>query len=70
MLHEDRLFKTMSAVKGCIAECLRTPTPLSTLDHYLQGLRRNPHWNDREVAEVEATARRALEAAKRCVPPA
>jgi hypothetical protein len=69
MLHEDRLLKTMSAVKGCLAECLRTPAPLATLDNYVQGLRRSPQWDDKEVAEVEATARRALEAAKRSAPP-
>jgi hypothetical protein len=29
----------------------------------VQRLKRDPKWNDREVAEVEAAARRALEAA-------
>jgi len=66
MLHEDHLLKTMSAVRGCISQCLRTPAPLSALDQYVQDLRRNPQWDDNEVAEVEATARRALEAANRC----
>ena len=63
MRHEDQLFKTMSAVKGCVSECLRADSPWSALNHYVQGLRRNPQWNDDEVAKVEAAARRALEAA-------
>ncbi len=63
MRHEDQLFKTMSAVQGCLSECLQANSPWSALSHYVQRLRRNPQWNDREVAEVEAAARRALEAA-------
>jgi hypothetical protein len=63
MRHEDQLFKTMSAVQGCLNECLRAQSPWSALSHYVQSLRRNPQWNDHEVAEVETAARRALEAA-------
>ncbi len=63
MRHEDQLLKTMSAVQGCLNECLRAPSPWSAFSHYVQNLRHNPQWNDREVAEVEAAARRALQAA-------
>ncbi len=63
MRHEEQLFKTMSAVQGCVSECLRAESPWSAFSRYVQGLRGNPQWNDREVAQVEAAARRALEAA-------
>ena len=65
MCHEDQILKTMTAVRGCISECLRTDAPLSTLNQYVQRLRRNPQWEETEVAEVEAAARRAIEAARR-----
>ena len=64
MRHEEQLFKTMSAVQCCLSECLRAPAPWSAFNQYVQTLRGNPQWNDREVAEVEAAARRALEAAR------
>ena len=63
MRHEDQLLKTMSAVQGCLNKCLRAQSPWSELSHYVQGLRRNPQWNNDEVSKVEAAARRALEAA-------
>jgi hypothetical protein len=65
MRHEDRLYKTMSAVQSCVKECLHTDAPLAALHRYVQRLRRNPQWAETEVAQVEAVARRALEAAKR-----
>jgi hypothetical protein len=65
MRHEEQLLKTMSAVQGCLGECLRDQSPQSALARYLQNLRRNPQWNETEVAEVESAARRALEAARR-----
>ena len=65
MCHEEHVMKTMTAVRGCISECLRTEAPISTLNQYVQGLRRNPQWDETEVAEVEAAARRAIEAARR-----
>lgn len=64
MRHEDKLFKTMSAVQGCVKECLHSPSPLAALKSYLLRLRRNPQWAETEVAQVEAVARRALEAAR------
>jgi hypothetical protein len=64
MRHEDKLFKTMSAVQGCVKECLHAGAPLAALKSYLQRLRCNPHWAEAEVAQVEAAARRALEAAR------
>jgi hypothetical protein len=60
MRHEEQLLKTMSAVRGFLNECRRAPSPLSTLDRLIQGLRLSPQWKSNEVAEVEATARRAL----------
>jgi hypothetical protein len=65
MRHEDHVFKTMSAVQGCLGECLRDQSPFSALLRYVDGLRRNPQWQENEVAEVESAARRALEAARR-----
>jgi len=35
------------------------------LDRYVQDLRRNPQWEESEIAEVETTALRAIEAARR-----
>lgn len=64
MRHEDKLYKTMSAVQGCVKECLHTDAPLAALKRFVQRLRRNPDWQETEVAEVETVARRALEAAK------
>ena len=64
MRQEDKLFKTMSAVQSCVKECLHTSSPLAALQHYVQRLRRNPQWAETEVAQVEAVARRALEAAR------
>jgi hypothetical protein len=63
MRHEEQLFKTMSAVRGCVSQCLSDPSPWSALSHYVQQLRRSPQWKDAEVDEVESAARRALEAA-------
>jgi hypothetical protein len=65
MRREDKLFKTMSAVQGCVRECLGTNRPLTTLRQYVQRLRQNPEWAESEVNEVEAVARRTLEAAKK-----
>ena len=65
MRREDKLFKTMSAVQGCVRECLGTNRPLTTLKRYVQRLRQNPEWDKSEVDEVESVARRTLEAAKR-----
>jgi hypothetical protein len=65
MRREDTLYKTMSAVQGCVQECLHTDAPLAALNRYIQRLRHSPQWAENEVAEVEAVARRALEAAKR-----
>ena len=62
MRRADHLMKTMSAVRGCVEKCRCSDAPLATLDEYLDGLRRNPQWDDSEVAEVESVARRAIEA--------
>jgi len=63
MGHEEQLLKTMSAVQGCIRECRIAESPLAALNRFVQGLRQNPLWQDREIRQVEAAARRALEAA-------
>ena len=63
MRREDKLFKTMSAVQGCVRECLGANRPLTALKRYVQRLRQNPEWAEAEVNEVEAVARRTLEAA-------
>ena len=64
MRQEDKLFKTMSAVQSCVKECLHSDSPFTALSSYLQRLRRNPEWQETEVAEVETVARRALKAAR------
>ena len=64
MRQEDKLFKTMSAVQSCVKECLHSDSPVTALSSYLQRLRRNPEWQETEVAEVETVARRALKAAR------
>ncbi len=62
MGHEEQLLKTMSAAQSCIRECLGAESPQAALSRYVQGLRHNPQWQDREVKQVEAAARRALDA--------
>ena len=64
MRHTDRLFKTMSAAKICIAESLKSPSPHDSLAKYLSFLRTDPQWADDEIAEVEAAAKKALDAAQ------
>jgi hypothetical protein len=63
MRRSDQLLKTMSALRRCLDECLQDASPLATLDKYLKELRQNPDWTDAEIAEMEATARRAIESA-------
>jgi hypothetical protein len=63
MRHTDRLFKTMSAAKVCIAECLKAPSPRDSLAKYLDFLRSDPQWTASELAEVEAAAAKAITAA-------
>jgi hypothetical protein len=65
MGNEERLNKTMTAVRGCIRECLQSAAPFAALDRYVDNLRRNPQWAESEITEVETTARRAIEAAWR-----
>jgi len=62
MRHTDHLFKTMSAAKVCIAECLKASSPLDSLEKYVDFLRSDPQWSDDEVNEVEQTARKAIDA--------
>jgi len=69
MRRDDHLFKTMSAAKVCITECLKAPTPLDSLAKYLEFLRSDPQWSDAEIAEVAATARKAIDAASKHSPP-
>jgi hypothetical protein len=61
MRREEKLLKTMSAVRTCLDECRETPTPLATLEDFVKGLRRDPQWREEEVEEVAATARRAIQ---------
>jgi hypothetical protein len=63
MRRDDHLFKTMSAAKVCIAECLKARAPFDSLAKYLDFLRSDPQWSAAEVAEVEVTARKAINAA-------
>jgi hypothetical protein len=63
MRRDDQLFKTMSAAKACIAECLKSPSPHDSLAKYLGFLRADPQWSQEEVAEVETTARKVIDAA-------
>jgi hypothetical protein len=62
MRRADHLLKTMSALRICLEQCRRQPSPLSALEEYLRNLRQNPDLNDADLAEIEATARRALAA--------
>jgi hypothetical protein len=62
MRRDDHLLKTMSAAKVCIAECLKAPWPADSLAKYLAFLRSDPEWSDDEVAEVESTAQKAIDA--------
>jgi hypothetical protein len=65
MRREDQVFKTMTAVRGFLNECLRAPAPMATLEQLVKGLRASPQWSDHEVRDVELAARRAIEAARR-----
>jgi hypothetical protein len=65
MRRADHLLKTMTALRLCLEKCRRQPVPLAALEDYLCELRRNPDLCDAELAEIEATARRALAA---CAP--
>lgn len=68
MRRDDHLFKTMSAAKVCISECLKASIPLDSLAEYLDFLRSDPQWTEAEIGEVEATARKAIDAATRRSP--
>jgi hypothetical protein len=70
MRRDEHLLKTMSAVKVCIGECLKAPSPPDSLQKYLDSLRSDPQWNEAEIAEVEATAKKAIDAASRRSAPA
>jgi hypothetical protein len=63
MRRADHLLKTMSALRRCLDECRQDATPLVALDKWVKQLRQNPDWTDAEIAEVETSARRALESA-------
>jgi hypothetical protein len=63
MRRDDHLFKTMSAAKICIAECLKAPSPHDSLEKHLAFLRSDSRWSEAEIAEVETTARKAIGAA-------
>jgi hypothetical protein len=52
----------MTALRLCVEQCRRQPSPLTALDEYLRELRQKAELDAAEVAEVEATARRALAA--------
>jgi hypothetical protein len=65
MRRADYLLKTMTALRLCLEQCRRQPSPLAALDEHLRELRKNPELTDAELAEIEATARRALAA---CAP--
>jgi len=62
MRRDDHIFKTMSAAKVCIAECLKSSSPYDSLRKHLGFLRSDPQWTHEEVAEVEITARKAIDA--------
>jgi hypothetical protein len=62
MRRDDHLFKTMSAAKTCIADCLQAPAPAVSLAKYLEFLRSDPQWSEAEITEVETTARKAIDA--------
>ena len=68
MRHADRLLKTMCAVRRFIDHCRRESAPLDALDQCLGQLRSDPNWDESEIAEVEAAARKAIEAACRDKP--
>ncbi|HEY2412230.1 MAG TPA: hypothetical protein VGI40_08310 [Pirellulaceae bacterium] len=63
MRRDDHLFKTMSAARLCIAECLKASSPHDSLEKYLVFLLSDPQWSQAEVGEVEAVVRRAIQAA-------
>ncbi len=60
MRRADQLLKTMTALKRCLEQCRRQPAPLAALDEYLRDLRQDPDLSAAELADIEATARRAL----------
>jgi len=63
MRRDDHLFKTMSAAKICIAECLKSSSPSESLAKHLDFLRSDPQWSEAEISQVETTARKAIDAA-------
>ena len=62
MRRADQLLKTMTVLRLCVEQCRRQPSPLAALEDYLGELRRSSELSAAEMAEVEATARRALAA--------
>jgi hypothetical protein len=50
----------MSALQTCLDQCRRATAPLAELERFVQGLRRNPQWEDSEVRQIETEARRAI----------
>jgi len=64
MRRSDQLFKIMTATKTCIGECLKLPHPQDCLEKYVDSLRADAEWTEPEVAEVEATVRKAISAVR------
>jgi hypothetical protein len=56
------LLKTMTALRLCLEHCRKAPSPTAALEERLKELRQNPDLSPADLAEIEATARRALAA--------
>jgi hypothetical protein len=61
MRREERLFKTLTALKSCLQECRQNSNPLKALGDFVSRLRFDPTWKDSEVREVEAAAHRIIQ---------
>jgi hypothetical protein len=60
MRRADHLLKTMTALRLCLEQCRRAPSPYEALEERLKDLRQNPDFSPDDLAEIEAAARRAL----------
>jgi hypothetical protein len=61
MRREERLFKTLTALKTCLQECRQDPNPQRALGDFVSRLKFDPTWQDSEVREVEAAAQRIIQ---------
>ena len=57
----ERKEKVYSAVRGCLNRCFGAEDPLVQATDFLDRLRSDPSWNDREVAEVESLVLNAVQ---------